>query len=49
MQNLEKYKNIRSLVRFIVGAIPWSQTGATRYHEQLGLPDKGRAIIKQVV
>ncbi len=22
----------------------WPQTGATQYHAQLGLPDKGRAI-----
>ncbi len=26
------------------GEIPWSQTGATHYNAQLGLPDKGRAI-----
>ena len=24
--------------------MPWSQTGATHYPAQLGLPDKGRAI-----
>ena len=24
--------------------MPWPQTGATHYHAQLGLPDKGRAI-----
>ncbi len=24
--------------------MPWSQTGATQYHAQLGLSDKGRAI-----
>ncbi len=24
--------------------MPWPQTGATLYHAQLGLPDKGRAI-----
>ncbi len=24
--------------------MPWPQTGATQYHAQLGLPDKGRAI-----
>ncbi len=24
--------------------MPWFQTGATQYHAQLGLPDKGRAI-----
>ena len=24
--------------------MPWSQTCATQYHAQLGLPDKGRAI-----
>ncbi len=23
--------------------MPWPQTGATQYHAQLGLPDKGRA------
>ena len=23
------------------GGIPWPQTGATQYHAQLGLPDKG--------
>ena len=28
-----------------VGEIyPWTQTGATHYHAQLGIPDKGRAI-----
>ena len=27
-----------------VGGMPWPQTGATHYHAQLGLPDKGRAI-----
>ena len=28
-----------------VGDMPWPQTGATQYHaQQLGLPDKGRAI-----
>ena len=25
--------------------MPWPQTGATQYHAQLGLPDKGRAIL----
>ncbi len=24
--------------------MPWPKTGATHYHAQLGLPDKGRAI-----
>ncbi len=23
--------------------MPWPQIGSTRYHAQLGLPDKGRA------
>ncbi len=27
-----------------VGGMPWPQTGATQYHTQLGLPDKGRAM-----
>ncbi len=27
-----------------VGGMPWPQAGATQYHAQLGLPDKGRAI-----
>ncbi len=27
-----------------VGGMPWLQTGATQFHAQLGLPDKGRAI-----
>ncbi len=26
-----------------VGGIPWPQAGATHYHIQLGLPDKGHA------
>ena len=29
--------------------MPWSKTGATNYHAQLGLPDKGRAIKELVV
>ena len=29
--------------------MPWPQTGATQYHAQLGLLDKGRAIIGLVV
>ncbi len=29
--------------------MPWPQTGATHYHAQLGLPDKGRAIKGLVV
>ncbi len=24
--------------------MPWPKTGATQYHAQLGLPDKGHAI-----
>ncbi len=27
-----------------LGCMPWPKTGATQYHAQLGLPDKGRAI-----
>ena len=29
--------------------MPWPKTGATQYHAQLGLPDKGRAIKGLVV
>ena len=29
--------------------MPWLQTGATQYHAQLGLSDKGRAIKGLVV
>ena len=29
--------------------MPWPKTGATQYHAQLGLPDKGRAIKVLVV
>ena len=29
--------------------MPWPQTGATHYHAQLGLADKGRAIKGLVV
>ena len=29
--------------------MPWLQTGATQYHAQLALPDKGRAIKGLVV
>ena len=29
--------------------MPWPLTGATHYHAQLGLPDKGRAIKGLVV
>ncbi len=29
--------------------MPWSQTGETQYHAQLGLPDKGCAIKGLVV
>ncbi len=32
-----------------VGGMPWPKTGATQYHAQLGLPDKGRAIKGMVV
>ncbi len=33
----------------LVGRMPRLQTGATQYHSQLGLPDKGRAIKGLVV
>ena len=29
--------------------MPWPKTGATYYHAQLGLPDKGHAIKEMVV
>ncbi len=29
--------------------MPWPRKGATQYHEQLGLPDKGSAIKGLVV
>ena len=29
--------------------MPWPHTGATQYHAQFGLPDKGRAIKGLVV
>ena len=29
--------------------MPWPKTGATQYHAQLGLPDRGRAIKGLVV
>ncbi len=29
--------------------MPWPKTGATQYHAQFRLPDKGRAIKKLVV
>ncbi len=29
--------------------MPWPQSGATQYHAQLGLSDKGRAIKELVV
>ena len=29
--------------------MPWPKTGATQYHAQLGLPDKGRATKGLVV
>ena len=32
-----------------MGGMPWPKTGATQYHEQLGLPDKGHAIKGLVV
>ncbi len=32
-----------------VGAMPWPKTGATQYHAQLGLPDKGCTIKGLVV
>ncbi len=32
-----------------VGGMPWPQIGATQYHSQLGLSDKGRAIKGLVV
>ncbi len=32
-----------------MGGMPWPQTGATHYHAQLGLPDKGLAIKELVV
>ena len=32
-----------------VGGMPWLKTGATHYHAQLGLIDKGRAIKELVV
>ncbi len=32
-----------------VGGMPWTETGATHYHAQLGLPDKGRTIKGLVV
>ena len=38
-------RDINSMSR----GIPWPQTGATHYHAQLGLPDKGRAIKGLVV
>ncbi len=32
-----------------VGGMPWPKTGATQYHAQLGLSDKGRAVKGLVV
>ena len=32
-----------------VGELSWPKTGATPYHAQLGLPDKGCAIKELVV
>ena len=40
--------NVVILVVMLWG-MPWPQTGATHYHAQLGLPDKGRAIKGLVV
>ena len=34
---------------YYINSMPWPQTGATYYHAQLGLPDKGRAIKGLVV
>ncbi len=31
-------------INVCIGVMPWPQTGATQYHVQSGLPDKGRAI-----
>ncbi len=33
-------RDINSMSR----GMPWPKTGATQYHAQLGLPEKGRAI-----
>ena len=38
-------RDINSMSR----GMPWPRTGATQYHAQLGLPDKGRAIKGLVV
>ncbi len=43
-----RYVRCATLIVCVVG-IPWSQTGALRYHAQLELPDKGRAIKLLVV
>ena len=32
-----------------MGSLPWPQTGATQYHAQLGISEKGRAIKGLVV
>ena len=32
-----------------VGGMPWPKTGASHYHAQIGLPDKGYAIKVLVV
>ena len=32
-----------------ISGMPWPKTGATHYHTQLGLSDKGRVIKKLVV
>ncbi len=36
-------------MRALIGGMPWPQTGATQYHAQVRLPDKGRAIKGLVV
>ncbi len=38
-------RDINGMIR----GMPWTKTGATQYHEQLGLPEKGRAIKGLVV
>ena len=40
---------MRDINSMSMGGMPWPQTGATQYHAQLGLPDKGRAIKGLVV
>ena len=36
-------------INLILGDMPWPKTGATHYHAQLGLQDKGCAIKKLIV